>query len=1062
VYPLLWTTSAAGAPVATAPTELAATVVGPLCELTLRRRFRNEEEVPIDTELWFALPVGGAVDQLTVTVGERVMRTRVVGREQAAAQYVQAANEGRLATVLEQQDRDLVMQRIANVLPGEDIEIELRLVAPVERHQGVWQLAVPLTVAPRLQDPGGEGPVFSSGPEADPLSVPLRDRVDATVQVQTGLPIRWIESPSHAHRTQLSRGAARLWVEGAVASRDLVVRWSTAVPEATASLLVGDGHGLLLLEPPAPWVRLQTEPADIVLLVDGSDTMYGARWERTQQAVGELLAGLREQDTFTLLVFADVVRGLAVREPATAQAVAAALLELERTPLGGTTNLALGLRFAQGVPTPPGRPRTIVLLSDGGAESAVVQQLVPGDTVHTVGIGASPNRALLQALASAGHGVSVVLSPEDEVQDALAPVLDGLGGPVLTEANVDFGLPGELPQPLPPLYADRLVTLPVRGLDCERPAIVRGSYAGEPFEQRIAPTCTEQHRPLAVLWALSRIEQLETAQDPAGAAALALEFELVTRHTSLLGLDSEIHNAGLAAAHSPVGVLLGDDMVMRATAARSYETLIHTMPGVAGAPLSARSSVENVYLLDGSSGRADSPTLQVALTGGAAGSPQEAPTGQATGSFRGPLVRDRLWLLWDAEAHEARMLDTGNHRIQTRGGLTFAPRGGAELSLRGEHLQASLSRGEQSVPYGRTAGALGLDLSGARLRLALGAGAGSELQAETWRVRVEESLALGLQLARHELGLDGAVSWWSWSAPGLDESAPFGSVSAEETWRPGRGVTLSGAMRVDVSGASGELLPSPSLLASWEGSSTRASARGSVTRDLDRRLPEALAPDELQVPRTDSGRLDLAQELVGELWLGGHAEWLREQFGYAPAPEFLLLPDRDVAPVDRTYPRLGLGLSQQYRGRWDWQAGWTVLPWSTRRSAEEEALLLDPWAAFVPAFLQAYRRHQLHTSMAWTLPIELTLGGRLKWQSAVEGELPDLAWLAPISTSELWLAQEIPLRRGALQLELSGTYSVHDPETNWLPLATPLLLPGAPGIHDVPPLRAALTLGYGL
>jgi Ca-activated chloride channel family protein len=1059
VNPLLWTTAAVAAPVATAPTELEASVVGPLCELVLRRHFRNEEEVPVDTELWFALPVGGAVDQLTVTVGERVMRTQVVGREAAAAQYVEAANQGRLATVLEQQDRDLVVQRIANVLPGEDIEIELRLVAPVERHQGVWELVLPLTVAPRLQDPGGEGPVYRTGaPEADPLAVPLRDRVNATISVQTGLPVRWIESPSHAHRTQLSRGSARLWVEGAVPSRDLVVRWSTAVPEATASLLVSDGHGLLLLEPPAPWVRVQPEPADIVILVDGSDTMYGARWERTQQAVQELLAGLHEQDTFTLLVFADVVRGLAVREPATPEAAARALLELENAPLGGMTNLALGLRFAQGVPTPPGRPRTLVILSDGGTDQDVVKQLLPGDTVHTVGIGASPNRTLLAALASAGHGVSVTLSPEDEVQQALRPVLDGLGGPVLTEATVDFGVPGELPQALPPMYADRLVTLPARGLDCERPALVRGAFVGQPYEQQVQPICTDQKRPLAILWALSRLEQLEAAQDPDGAAALALEYGLVTRHTSLLGLDSEVHNDGLAAMNSPVALALVEDIAVT----RTIQTFARAVPGAAATPMGTECSLENIYLLDGEKQLSERPTLQVTLLGGLAGDPETAPTGSATGSFRGPVVRDRLWLLWDAEAHEARMLDTASHRAQAKGGLTLAPGGQTELALHGEHLQASLTRAEQSVPYGHTAGALGVSAGSSRLQLEVGVGGGSELQAETRRTRAEQTLAVGITPERHELGLGAAVSWWGWDTPGLQASSPIVSASVEETWQPGRGVTLSGALRLDV-GATGSPSPSPSpsLLASWDGDRLRASVRGSTVYDLERRLPEALAPEGLQLPRTDQGKAELGQEVVRGLWLMERAEVSREQFGYAPAPEFLLLPNRDVASVERAYGRMGLGMQMQHRGRWSWETDWTLLPWSQQRSDLEEALLLDPWAAFVPGFLHAYRRHQLHTSMSWTTPIDLTVGGSLKWQSAVEGELPALAWLAPIFTSEAWLDQRIVLRHGELQLKLSGTYTVHDPQANWLPLSTPLLLPGAPGIHDVPPLRATLTVGYG-
>ncbi|MEQ1568482.1 MAG: VIT and VWA domain-containing protein, partial [Myxococcota bacterium] len=527
-------TCALAAPAPTRATSLRVEVTGPVAELTWTRSFHHDGPEPIDAELWFAVPPAAVVDALVVTVGDRRVESRVVDRAAAREQYVRAADAGRAATLLEAADGDLMVQRVANVMPGDDVEVELHLVQTVARAGGAWELVVPLTVAPRLQDPGGEGPVYLvAGPDADPRSVPIVERVDAEIVVHSTRAVQWLESRSHPYRTTLDGPEAVLRVEGAPANRDLVVGWATALQDPALSLWVAGDHALLQLEAPAPWARATPPPQDLIVLVDASDTMVG-RWPRVTHAVLELLAGLRPDDRLTVLVFADSVRGLGVRVAASPEGVSRALYALDQVPLGGGTNLELGLRFAAAVPVPPDRRRTVVVVTDGGADGAGVHAPA-GATVHTLGLGAATHRGLLDRLAREGGGVSVTLRPEDDLVEALRPLLAALPGPVLTDVVVPFVT---APRVVPPLYAGRAVAVAAEGVPCA-PIVVTGRFAGAPFERVVTPRCTPRDRAIDVTWARLRMED-----DPATARDVALKYQVASPWTSVVGADEAVVNPG--------------------------------------------------------------------------------------------------------------------------------------------------------------------------------------------------------------------------------------------------------------------------------------------------------------------------------------------------------------------------------------------------------------------------------------------------------------------------------------------------------------------------------------
>jgi Ca-activated chloride channel family protein len=1084
------------APIPTGPTDLQIEVAGPLAELTLRRRFRNEAEVPIDTELWFGLPVGGTLDRFVVKVGDRTITSQVMLRDQAQQTYVQAANEGKVASLVEQQEPDLVVQHIANVLPGDEIEIELHLIAPTARRAGIWELAVPLTVAPRLQDPAGEGPTYE-----EPGALP--DLVEAHLTVQAGRALRWLESPSHAHRTRLGPEQAELWTVGARADRELVLRWSTALPEPAYDLLVADKHGLLLVEPPAPWARLSPAPADVVLLVDASDTMIGPRWQTVLQAAEILMSELEEQDTLTLLVFSDIVRGLAIREPATPEACADALFALGQIPLGGMTNLPLALRAALALPTPPDRARTVVVLSDGGASALPPQDVLARTTLHTVGIGAVTGRTLLADLARRGQGLSVVIGPGDEPESSLAPLIEGLRGPVLTDATVTFLASADLAaHPLPPMYADQLVSVTARGLDCALPARLEGLLAGRPFRQDIYPTCTDQSRLMAVMWALDQVARLP----PEPAAQLALEYQILSPYTSLVGVDSEVHNEMGWAASATVALLrpidtenssrstvLSQEHLQRIPAGRTYQSVVQTVPGVTGAAgghphMGGSASNENTYLLDGANldpvtgtfslsvdvvQRADvlhgahlpehpgsgGPVVEAQTHSGtnnldaglnvSHGAGQGLPQiDQVSGNLGGPLLRDKIWA-WGNYGYGRSSLPGRPYEGHTGFlKLSAQPDVDHRLDLSGMGALAELALPSPSL---RRSG-----LAQARWRWFFAPEQALDTQLMLQRLvagadeRGHEQLQSDLELSvddpaggTHELkaGFELDQSEWvggAWAERWLGVPVSEGQALhlawfSQDRYQPWPRLTLAVGARVEHALDRTHL--GPRLYGSWDpwGDHKTELLAGFARVYGHLGLPTTLIEREQGLSWLDEGKLLLQRELVQDLAMGAEgALRLRRQ-----------LPVYGGGRTQQSSITTRLFVHKVPSRRWAADLSWQ----HTRLLEPAEGVLLDDG-------LDAFE-HAVQGSAWWELPTDpwtTSAGLRGAWMAGplgtvvgdpLSGALPNL----PRWSWGVWLVQDLDVRKGtlSLELELESLALLQDERdlSRWMPADAPLIEPVA-------------------
>ena len=86
---------------------------------------------------------------MDMVIGERRIAGRVREKVAAREAYQQARRGGRRASLVERQRPNLFTNRVANIGPGEVVEVSLEYVQPADYDNGRFSLRLPTTLTPR-------------------------------------------------------------------------------------------------------------------------------------------------------------------------------------------------------------------------------------------------------------------------------------------------------------------------------------------------------------------------------------------------------------------------------------------------------------------------------------------------------------------------------------------------------------------------------------------------------------------------------------------------------------------------------------------------------------------------------------------------------------------------------------------------------------------------------------------------------------------------------------------------------------------------------------------------
>ena len=149
-----------------------------------------------------------AVYGMNVRLGDRLITAQIREKQQARIEYDTAKKEGKTAALLEQHLPNVFQMNVANILPGDDVKVELRYTELLVPQAGNYQFVFPTVVGPRYNSPqsrAGAAPAGWPSRTCAPASRRARAFELKVAHRHAARPQGSCARPAHAHRGDADR-----------------------------------------------------------------------------------------------------------------------------------------------------------------------------------------------------------------------------------------------------------------------------------------------------------------------------------------------------------------------------------------------------------------------------------------------------------------------------------------------------------------------------------------------------------------------------------------------------------------------------------------------------------------------------------------------------------------------------------------------------------------------------------------------------------------------------------------------------------------------------------------
>jgi Ca-activated chloride channel family protein len=571
-------------------TDVKAEISGFLSRVRVTQEFENPFKERIEAVYTFPLPQNAAVDDMTMSVGTRTIRGKILPREEAQAVYDSAKANGQVASLLDQERPNIFTQSVANILPGEQIKITISYVETLKYEDGAYEFVFPMVVGPRYVPGNANGSKRGNGFAPDTNQVPDASRitpkmvppsmrsghdVSLDIQLDAGLLVDGLTSKTHEvdiERTDSRSAHIHLKDAVTIPNKDFVLRYDVAGGAIQDALLTHrsdkGGFFTMILQPPDRVTVADVTPKELVFVLDTSGSMEGFPIEKAKETMKLALNSLNPSDTFNLITFAGDTEILFPEPvPATKANMAKAQAFLSGRSGGGGTEMMTAIKAALEPSDNQKNVRIVCFMTDGyvGNDMEIVSEVQkhPNARVFAFGIGSSVNRFLLDKMAEAGRGEVEYVSLTDDGSAAARRFHQRVRNPLLTDISIEWnGLPvaDVYPNRIPDLFSAKPLILSGRFTSPGSGTIrLKGKVAGNDFVRDIPvsfPETMAAHDVLSSLWARRRIDDL-MAHDYSGAqngnmqpelkqtiTQVGLEYRLMTQFTSFVAVEEMIVTDG--------------------------------------------------------------------------------------------------------------------------------------------------------------------------------------------------------------------------------------------------------------------------------------------------------------------------------------------------------------------------------------------------------------------------------------------------------------------------------------------------------------------------------------
>ncbi|MBQ9586513.1 MAG: TonB family protein [Bacteroidales bacterium] len=551
-------------------------IVGSIADVTVRQVYVNSGKNPLEAIYTFPMSTRAAVYGMQMTIGQRRITAKIEEKKKARADYEQAKQEGKRASLLEQSRPNVFTMNVSNIMAGDTIVVELNYTELLVPERGVYSFVYPTVVGPRYskteKSKAGPDDQFVGSPYTHEGVMPTYT-FDFRLSINSGIPIQDITCNTHKMNTfshDLRHATLTLDPnEKQGGNRDVIVTYSLQGSQIESGVMLYEGADenffLAMVQPPKRVAKEDIPPREYIFIVDVSGSMWGFPMEITKKLMQNLIVGLRPTDKFNVVLFssnADVFSPASVN--ATPENMQRAVNFIKSANKWSSTEVLDALKTAYALPLPDeDMARTMVIATDGyvTVEKAcfeMVRQNSGKANFFAFGIGSSVNRYMIDGMAFAGGGEPFVVTHESEAKKAAERFRQYISTPVLT--RIKFNAKGFEAYDVEPVASPDMMA--------ERPILIFGKYKGQPqgsitLTGKVGRKAWKQsfnlsdlkaestNSALRYLWARERIKYYDylvgeyaNEEDPYAKKILdlGLKYNLMTNYTSFVAIDEVVVN----------------------------------------------------------------------------------------------------------------------------------------------------------------------------------------------------------------------------------------------------------------------------------------------------------------------------------------------------------------------------------------------------------------------------------------------------------------------------------------------------------------------------------------
>jgi len=431
----------------------------------VEQTFRNGTQSQLEGTYVFPVPNGAAVNRFSMVVNGKVVKADMVEAGKAKDIYANLVRRTQNAGLLEYMGHGLFQVRVPAIAPNSDQKIVLSYTSVAPREGETVEYTYPLraesAVARTLED-------FS---------------ITATIKSQHA--VQNVYSPTHAidiKRKNDREASITFDRNQGLLDKDFQLFYSLGKKDVGLTMLTqrpagaDKGYFLMLVSPNVEMPKDYEQPRDVILVLDTSTSMKGAKIEQAKKAMKYCLGNLGAKDRFALVRFsADVTKYQDKFEDVNKDSIAKGQKWVDDLQLVSGTNINDGLTTALDMRTDDmSRTFTVIFFTDGMPSKSetnpekILKNVQAKNSANTrifsFGVGDDVNASFLDRLAEQTRGFSTYVRNNEDIEAKVSRMYDKINTPVL--ANLKLTVSGDVqleeiyPQELPDLFlGSQLVVL---------------------------------------------------------------------------------------------------------------------------------------------------------------------------------------------------------------------------------------------------------------------------------------------------------------------------------------------------------------------------------------------------------------------------------------------------------------------------------------------------------------------------------------------------------------------------------------------------------------------------